>query len=96
MSLHIGFVPLALTFQLSLCSRNTNRKPVWLRHTALNDFGFDLVEPEVESYGFPVDNVFVEPRLDKPGVWVFIRLRYRIFLSVFFDFRVKFFFIYLV
>jgi hypothetical protein len=35
------------------------------RDTALNDFGLDLFQSEVESYGFPVDNVFVELGLGK-------------------------------
>ncbi len=64
----------------------TNRESIWLRHAAFNDFGFDLGDLKIESYIFPVENIFVDLCLDKPGVRVFIRLRCRIFLSVFFDF----------
>ena len=65
----------------------TNRESIWLRHAAFNDFGLDLGDLKFESYIFPVENIFVDLCLDKPGVRVFIRLRCRIFLSVFFDFR---------
>jgi hypothetical protein len=62
---------------------SANREAVRSRHAAFNNFGVDLGKSKVESHGFPVEDVFVKLRFNKPSVRVLIRFRCRIFLSVF-------------